>query len=319
MGAAALTMLLSRYDAFAGKRVLLMGSHDLALETALLARDKGIDVAGLVEVRDAPQGRADLVEAVRSAQIAIYTDDAIARAVGGIDGVERAILRSGVEIACDTICLAIGLVPSIELVDAMGAGRVLDPLRGGYVPAPDDGLRFAGDCAGLPDTGFDHVAYRMQWAAALGAVSAPETIVCQCEEVTRADLLGVQPPNYLARPPAIANRSLGTLLGDGPANPDQIKRLTRAGMGVCQGRRCRDSVAMMLAIEADKPFGTIPLATHRAPVRPLPLKLLADWGESEAMRAGWDVWFGIPTAWIPYRDIGTERETAHQAADVWKA
>jgi hypothetical protein len=196
---------------------------------------------------------------------------------------------------------------------------VLDPQRGGYVPAPDAGLSFAGDCAGLPDTGFDHVAYRMQWAAALGAVSAPETMVCQCEEVTRADLLGVQPPNYLARPPAIAERSLGTLLGDGPANPDQIKRLTRAGMGVCQGRRCRDQVAMMLAIEADKPFGTIPLATHRAPVRPLPLKLLADWGESEDMRTGWDVWFGIPTAWIPYRDIGTTRETAHQKADVWRA
>ncbi len=324
MGAAALTMLLSRYDAFAGKRVLFLGSHDLALGAALLARENGIDVAGLVEVRDVPQGRADLVEAVRSAQIAIYTDDAIARAEGGIDGVERAILRSGVEIACDTICLGIGLVPAIELIDAMGAKRMLDPWRGGYVPAPDAGinsgrLTFVGTCAGLPDTGFDHVAYRMEWAAALGAVSAPETIVCQCEEVTRADLLGVQPPNYLARPPAIANRSLGTLLGDGPANPDQIKRLTRAGMGVCQGRRCRDQVAMMLAIAADKPFGTIPLATHRAPVRPLPLKVLADWGESEEMGAGWDVWFGIPTAWIPYRDIGTTREMEHQAADLWRA
>jgi thioredoxin reductase len=319
MGAAALTMLLSRYDAFAGKRVLFLGSHDLALKTALLARDKGVDVAGLVEVRGEPQGRADLVEAVRSAQIAIYTDDVVARAEGGIDGVERAILRSGAEIACDTICLGIGLVPSIELVDAMGAKRLLDPQRGGYVPAPDDGLTIVGDCAGLPDTGFDHIAYRMEWTRALGAVSAPQTIVCQCEEVTRADLLGVQPPNYLDRPPAIANRSLGTLLGDGPANPDQIKRLTRAGMGVCQGRRCRDQVAMMLALEADKPFGTIPLATHRAPVRPLPLKVLADWSESEEMRSGWDVWFGIPTAWIPYRDIGTDREKAHQAADVWRA
>ena len=319
MGAAALTMLLSRYNALAGKRVLVMGSHDLALATALLAREHGIDVAGLVEVRDAPQGRADLVEAVRAAQIAIHTDDVVARAVGGIDGVERAILRSGREIACDTICLGVGLVPAIELVDAMGARRVLDPQRGGYVPAPATGITFAGDCAGLPDTGFDHVAYRMEWAAALGAVSAPDTIVCQCEEVTRADLLGVQPPNYLARPPAIAARSLGTLLGDGPAHPDQIKRLTRAGMGVCQGRRCRDQVAMMLALEADQPFGTIPLATHRAPVRPLPLTVLADWDENAAMRDGWDVWFGIPTAWIPYRDIDTPREIAHQEADLWRA
>jgi hypothetical protein len=23
------------------------------------------------------------------------------------------------------------------------------------------------------------------------------------------------------------------------------------------------------------------------------------------MRAGWDVWFGIPTQWVPIEDIGT--------------
>ena len=109
------------------------------------------------------------------------------------------------------------------------------------------------------------------------------------------------------------------MLQDGSPHPDQIKRLTRAGMGVCQGRRCREQVAMILALEAGQPFGTIPLASHRAPVRPLPLQILADWDEAEAMRAGWDVWFGIPTAWIPYRDIGTEREKAHQDANLWRA
>lgn len=314
MGAAALAMLLTRYDAFAGKRVLIVGSHDLALETALLAWEKGVAVAGLVEVRDVPQGRAYLLEAVRSAQIAIYTDDVVARAEGGIDGVERAVLRSGVGIPCDTICLAIGLVPSIELVDAMGGSRFIAPTRGGFVPVPAEGVSFVGDCAGLPDAGFDHVAYRMAWAEALGAVSKPETIVCQCEEVTRADLIGVQPPNYLARSATMLARSLATLTPDGPAHPDQIKRLTRAGMGICQGRRCREQVAMILALQADVSFGTIPLASHRAPVRPLPLKILADWEEDDAMRAGWDVWFGIPTQWTPYRDIGTPREQEHQGA-----
>ncbi len=314
MGAAALTMLLSRYEAFDGKRVLFVGSHDLALQTALLARDKGVDVAGLVEVRGAPQGEAALVEAVRAAQIPFYLDDAVAEAKGGLDGVESIALRSGAVIACDTICLAVGLVPAIELIDAMGGARVLDPLRGGYVPGANAGIRCVGDCAGVADTGFDHVAYRMEWARALGELGKPDTIVCQCEEVTRADLLGVQPPHYLDRPAPMAARSLGTLIADGPPNPDQIKRLTRAGMGVCQGRRCRDQVAMMLAIAAGGPFGSVPLATHRAPVRPLPLRILADWEESDEMRAGWDVWFGIPTQWVPYRDIDTPREVQHQNA-----
>ena len=312
MGAAALQMLLTRYDAFAGRRMLVLGSHDLALETALLAHGRGVEVLGLIETRDAPQGRDDLVAAVKAAGIPITCGQTIASAKGGIDGVEAATLTNGEMIACDTICVAIGLVPSIELVDAMHGPRTLDPTRGGYVPAGEPSVEVVGDCAGLPDTGFDHVAYRMDWMRALTAVSANDTIICQCEEVTRADLIGVQPPNYLPRPAAMCARSLETLLKDGPANQDQIKRLTRAGMGVCQGRRCRDQVAMLLALESGTPFGTIPLASHRAPVRPLPLKILAEWDEPAEMEAAWDVWFGIPTQWVPVEDVGTPYEDDHR-------
>lgn len=312
MGAAALQMLLTRYDAFSGRRMLLLGSHDLALETALRAHERGIEIAGLVEVRDAPQGHPGLIAKVEAAGITIRCSQTIASAKGGIDGVDSAKLSTGEEIACDTICVAIGLVPSIELVDAMHGPRALSPMRGGYVPAGEANVSTVGDCAGLADTGFDHIKYRMEWMQALSNASNDDTIICQCEEVTRADLIGVQPPNYLTRPAPMCARSLDTLLEDGPANPDQIKRLTRAGMGVCQGRRCRDQVGMLLALESDKPFGTIPLATHRAPVRPLPMKILAEWEEPAAMDAAWDVWFGIPTAWVPWEDIGTTHEDEHR-------
>ena len=313
MGAAALQMLVTRYDAFAGHRVLILGSHDLALETALLAHANGIQVAALVEVRKKPQASADLLAQVAAVGIPIHLEAVIASAKGGVNGVESATLTNGEVIACDTICVAIGLVPMIELVDAMHGPRTLDPVRGGYIPAGEAIVSAVGLCAGLADTGFDHIAYRMEWMAALSAISVDDTIICQCEEVTRADLLGVQPPNYLARPAPMCARSLNSLLEDGPANPDQIKRLTRAGMGVCQGRRCRDQVAMLLAIASDQPFGTIPLASHRAPVRPLPLKILADWNEPAAMTAAWDVWFGIPTQWVPVEDIGTVHEDEHRA------
>ena len=312
MGAAALTMLLTRYDAFAGQRMLVAGSHDLALETALLAHERGIAVAALVEVRSEPQGSAVLVAKVAAAGIPIHYGQTIVSAKGGIDGVEQAVLSSGETIACDTICMAIGLIPSIELVDAMHGPRAISPKRGGYIPAGEAAVSATGACAGLPDTGFDHIAYRMDWMHALASVSADDTIICQCDEVTRADLIGVQPPNYLPRPAPMCARSLESLLQDGPVNQDQIKRLTRSGMGVCQGRRCRDQVAMLLALESGTAFGTIPLATHRAPVRPLPLKILAEWQEPAAMEAAWDVWFGIPTAWVPHEDIGTPYEDEHR-------
>jgi len=129
--------------------------------------------------------------------------------------------------------------------------------------------------------------------------------------VTRGDLLGVQPPRYLDRPRALATRDVHSLLADGPINQDQIKRLTRACMGACQARRCREQVALTLACATQSP--PIPLAGFRAPVRPLPLKVLADWDEAAAMGEGWDVWFGIPSQWIPYQDIDTEREAMHRA------
>src|SRR3970282_891196 len=99
--------------------------------------------------------------------------------------------------------------------------------------------------------------------------------VCQCEEVTRRELVGLQPPRYLAwRSDATSARGLDTLLREGPLNQDQVKRLTRAGMGPCQGRRCREQVALLLADAAGVPVAAVPLARYRPPVRPLPLSVL---------------------------------------------
>ncbi len=76
-------------------------------------------------------------------------------------------------------------------------------------------------------------------------------------------------------------------------------------MGACQGRRCRTQVACLLATATERDVSS---ATYRAPVRPIPLRVLADWHETAAMAAGWDVWFGIPTQWTPYAAIGTDDE-----------
>jgi len=348
MGAQGFHALTTRYDAFAGRRMLVLGSHDLALRTALLAIEKGVELLGLVEILDVPQGDPVLVEQLRAAGIAIRCGTVIRQAQGGVDGVERIVLGAvtgGADetIECDTICVAIDTVPAIELLDAAGGKIVTDATRGGHVSQAVageavPGIFIAGDCAGLlgdpvlaaaqgkaaaraalglgldeaampaAPEGFDRLAYRTAWLRALVEVSPPETIVCQCEEVTRADLLGVQPPRYLDRTERLAARSLDTLLLDGPPDQEQVKRLTRACMGACQARRCREQVSMLLGVASNLPPEQAPRAGWRAPVRPLPLKVLADWEESDAMRDGWDVWFGIPTQWIPYRDIGTERE-----------
>jgi hypothetical protein len=147
---------------------------------------------------------------------------------------------------------------------------------------------------------------------ALQATGSDSVLACLCEEVTRGELLGVQPPRYLGcASEKMAARDVRSLLADGPLNHDQFKRLTRASMGPCQARRCREQVALLLALAAEVPVSSIPLAGYRAPVRPLPLRVLAATDETSAMADGWDVWFGIKGQWTPYADIGTDREALH--------
>jgi thioredoxin reductase len=363
MGVTAAHRLIAGYDAFAGRRLLILGSGAEALDLALTALERGLEVAGIVEVAAEPVGPAALAEAVKAHGVPVYTGHVIKAASGGVDGVSRATLvrvddglspvaGSERDIDCDTVALAIGTVPNIELLAALDAKLVHDLDRGGHVPVTEaDGrtaLPFAyavGDCAGIhaaksvdaavarqegriaaiaaaatlgkaaegdvaaARTGLaqplqgqgDH---RMTWLKALLNTGGLDVMVCQCEEVSRGELLDVSPPRYLERKSnKMGTRSLTTLLEDGPVNQDQVKRLTRAGMGLCQGRRCREQVAMLLALSSHVDVGQVPLASYRPPVRPLPLKVLWPQDEAEVVRQEWDSWFGIESQWVPWWDI----------------
>ena len=151
---------------------------------------------------------------------------------------------------------------------------------------------------------YDLSAYRLAWVRASVIEARAEVQVCQCEEVTAREILEVRPPRYLDWQAERRNdRSLSALLGEGPPNPDQVKRLTRGGMGPCQGRRCREQIAALLALESAVPLPTIPLAGYRAPVRPLPLAIASQIPESPEQVADWHVWFGIYSQWRPFWDV----------------
>ena len=150
----------------------------------------------------------------------------------------------------------------------------------------------------------DISAYRLAWVRASVVEARAAVHVCQCEEVTAREILEVRPPRYLGWQDERRNdRSLSALLGDGPPNPDQVKRLTRAGMGPCQGRRCREQVSALLALGAAVPLSSIPLASYRAPVRPLPLSVAGQIPEAPEQAEHWDTWFGMHAQWRPFWEV----------------
>lgn len=155
-----------------------------------------------------------------------------------------------------------------------------------------------------PTPEYDVSAYRLAWVRASVIEARAEFYVCQCEEVTAREILEIRPPRYLDWQNERRNdRSLTALLGKGPPNPDQVKRLTRAGMGPCQGRRCREQVAALLALGTAQPLSAIPLAGYRAPTRPMPLSMTMHVPEVPEQAEHWDTWFGMYAQWVPFWEV----------------
>jgi bacterioferritin-associated ferredoxin len=81
-------------------------------------------------------------------------------------------------------------------------------------------------------------------------------MMCRCEDVTREKILAC--------------------IADGYETPDEIKRVTRAGMGPCQGRACRQLIASELSRIFAMPMDEVLTPTFRPPVKPISLGALAD-------------------------------------------
>lgn len=82
-------------------------------------------------------------------------------------------------------------------------------------------------------------------------MSDASIIVCRCEDLT------------LER--------LRELIANGYTSLDELKRITRCGMGPCQGRTCRPLIERELASLTNTPVGDQPVATFRQPSKPIKL------------------------------------------------
>lgn len=85
---------------------------------------------------------------------------------------------------------------------------------------------------------------------------ADKIIICRCEDITRERLMEI--------------------IAEGYETIDEIKRATRAGMGPCQGRTCRQLIAQELSKIYGIPMEEVLMPTFRPPVKPISMGALAD-------------------------------------------
>ncbi|OQB94616.1 MAG: Hydrogen cyanide synthase subunit HcnB [Spirochaetes bacterium ADurb.Bin110] len=79
-----------------------------------------------------------------------------------------------------------------------------------------------------------------------------QRFVCRCEEVTEEEILEA--------------------IRAGAKSVVEIKRWTRAGMGICQGRSCRRLVEKILSVELNLKPEDIEISSFRQPVRPVSIQ-----------------------------------------------
>ncbi len=207
-------------------------------------------------------------------------------------------------IEADGLCLGYGFSPSVEALRLLGCELTLDEDLGGLCVVIDENCKTSvphvwavGDGAGVEGV---YVAMAQGKIAAINclleekkvsqaiaqkqiadqqkkirqkrklvratnrmyrfgdgaySLATESTIVCRCEEVTVREI------------------DIAMQYG---ADTMSIKSLTRAGMGLCQGRNCQRHIAARIASRTGMNVKDIPMNTPRFPLRPIPLGRIAD-------------------------------------------
>lgn len=75
-----------------------------------------------------------------------------------------------------------------------------------------------------------------------------DMLICRCEEVTLGEILDA--------------------IDDGFVTVKDVKRATRAGMGLCQGRSCSRTIARIISQRTGRPLDEVLPKSYRYPVRP---------------------------------------------------
>jgi sarcosine oxidase subunit alpha len=166
-GAGAVQTLMNVYGVVPGKRVLMIGAGNIGLIVSYQLLQAGVEVVGILEALPKVGGYWVHAAKVRRLGVPILLRHSIKRAIGDkvVTGAEIYELDEKFNqvgdterVECDTICLAVGLTPSNELLWQAGCRMKYAPFLCGHVPLRDKAMRtsngnvwMAGDVSGIEE------------------------------------------------------------------------------------------------------------------------------------------------------------------------
>ncbi|MBN2219331.1 MAG: FAD-dependent oxidoreductase [Kosmotogaceae bacterium] len=167
-GAGAVQTLMNQFGILPGRSVLMIGSGNIGLIVSYQLLQAGVEVKAILEASNRIGGYRVHADKVKRAGIPILLQNTILRAIGeecvrgavisGLDERWKPVGGTERELAVDTICIAVGLSPSIELAAQAGCEIRYVQELGGYIPLRDEDMRttipdvfVAGDVAGIEE------------------------------------------------------------------------------------------------------------------------------------------------------------------------
>ncbi len=168
MGAGAAQTMINLHRVLPGQRFLMVGSGNVGVIVSYQLLQAGGSVEAIVEAAPRLGGYGVHTAKVRRAGVPFYTSHTVLEARGTdhvesativqIDSAWKPIGGTEKELSVDTICIAAGLTPLVELAFAAGCESFYSPLLGGMVPWHDRSMRtsipsiyIAGDISGVEE------------------------------------------------------------------------------------------------------------------------------------------------------------------------
>ena len=168
MGAGAFQTMMNVHYVLPGQRVVMIGSGNVGLVVAYQILQAGGEIAALVEAASGINGYRVHADKLKRQGVTILNSHTVIEARGK-DGVEEVVVAEvdasfqpipGTEkrIEADTVCIAVGLTPSVELLKMADVKLTNLPKLGGFIPLHNDQMQtsdpdiyVAGDAAGIEE------------------------------------------------------------------------------------------------------------------------------------------------------------------------
>jgi thioredoxin reductase len=150
-GAGAVQTLMNQFGILPGKSVLMIGSGNIGLIVSYQLAQAGVEVKAILEASSRIGGYRVHADKVKRLGIPVLLNHTILKAIGeesvkgalitALDDRWKPVPGTERELVIDTICIAVGLTPSAELVAQAGGQLKYIPELGGYVPLHDGDMR----------------------------------------------------------------------------------------------------------------------------------------------------------------------------------